>query len=226
MKPSKDELSKLAIAETKLLYGESGKLTVSELVALVMCNSKLSDKYIDLGEKLSSVFASLDELSVQNINSLIKHSGISKREAASLAAAFELGKRVNWARKSEVEIIRTNKDVESLLTPLFKGVMQEEFWTVYLTGTHRVIEKVKICSGNISSTTVDIKLILKRGIENLCSVLIVAHNHPSGDMTPSDTDIELTAKIKQAAALIDIRLLDHVIIGDNCSVSFHEKGIL
>ena len=125
-----------------------------------------------------------------------------------------------------IDTIRNNMDAVRLLEPIIGDLPHEEFWAIYLNGANRVVDKVRISHGGTNSSVVDIKIILQRAIERLASGLIIAHNHPSGDLTPSENDLAVTKKIKDGCSLLDIRLLDHIIIGNGQSFSFLEQNVL
>ena len=102
----------------------------------------------------------------------------------------------------------------------------EEFWVIYLNRSNRIIDKKRISQGGINGTVTDIKVIMKNAIEMLASSFIICHNHPSGNLTPSTADHEITKKIKEAAGLMDIQLLDHIIVTDKSHYSFADEGII
>jgi DNA repair protein RadC len=152
--------------------------------------------------------------------------GIGLRRAERLIVAAEFGRRIAQASTNDVEYVRNDADVAQLMRPLFDGMQHEECWVLYLTSSNRLIERQRLSQGGVQATVVDHRLIIKRALELLATQLIMVHNHPSGSPEPSTADKELTKKVKSAAALFDIRLLDHVIISREGNFSFHREGIL
>lgn len=213
----------MEIAEQKILLGNISKLSDCELLSIIGGDKRSSFAF---AKELLEGVKELKDILKMDYKALSKIPNSSKRQLLPLLASFELSKRLGVNIKEEVEIIKDNKDVERLFMPHLSKCEVEEFWAIYLTGTNRIIKKVKLSSGSISATIVDIKLLLKIGIENLCTSVIVVHNHPSGDLTPSNEDIELTKRIKIGCQAVDISILDHIIIGKGDSVSLLKLGLL
>ncbi|MFI3267634.1 MAG: DNA repair protein RadC [Rikenellaceae bacterium] len=217
------EISHYEIIEQKVLFGEIKKLDDTQLLALIIRDSK--DKSLSKAEKLFNHCDKLEDLLNLTLNDITRISKINKKQAISVCALFELLKRVSESEKINIDTIKSNLDVISIFKPIFQKLEVEELWVLYLTGTNKIIKKLKISSGGTISTFADTKLILKNGIELLASSMIVLHNHPSGDCTPSNDDIEFTNKLKKASELLDIRLLDHIIISETESYSFLEARL-
>lgn len=218
-----EELTPHEIAEQKAIFGDVSSLSDKELIMLILSDRKKGERTT---LQLMVSKKDINEIAELSVNEITKLSGASKTQAAALSAACEFAKRIKINSKPETDTIRNNKDVENIFKNALSNSSIEEFWALYLTGTNKVIERVRISSGGTNVAAVDIKIILKRGIELLATSVIVAHNHPSGDTTPSEEDITLTRKIFEAAKSVDIRLLDHLIIGKENSYSFLEKGIM
>ena len=156
----------------------------------------------------------------------MKIHGIGKAKAITLIAALELGRRRKLSDPKEKFKISSSQDAYNFLSPLVEDLSHEEFRVLYLNRSNRVVDQKKISQGGISGTVIDVRIILKFAIEVLASSLIISHNHPSGNLQPSDADIQITRKIKEAAKWHDIELLDHIIISDKHYFSFSDKGIL
>jgi DNA repair protein RadC len=152
--------------------------------------------------------------------------GIGLKRAERMVVAAEFGRRIARATTNDVECIKTDDDVARLMRPIFEGMQHEECWVLYLTSSNRLIERQRVSQGGVQATVVDHRLIVKRALELLATQLIMVHNHPSGAAEPSLADKELTKKVKSAAALFDIRMLDHVIISREGNFSFRREGIL
>lgn len=148
--------------------------------------------------------------------------GLGLRRARMLLAAAELGRRITAARAAETDVVSSSDDVVRLFRPQLETLSHEECWAVYLTSSNRIIERQRVSQG----TVVDHRLIIKRALELLATQLILIHNHPSGAAEASPQDKVLTERIAQAAALFDIRLLDHIIIAREGDFSFLREGLI
>jgi len=157
---------------------------------------------------------------------LLKLKGIGKAKAISIMAALELGRRRKLSETPAKPKITTSKDVYEELFPLISDLAHEEFWILLLNRANKIIDKYRISQGGTAGTVIDIKIILKRAVEKLASSIILCHNHPSGNLSPSKADINITRKLKESAELMDIKLLDHIIIADNSYFSFIDEGAL
>ena len=151
--------------------------------------------------------------------------GLGLRRARQLLAAAEWGRRVA-SEGVESDFVTTSDDVVRLFRPQLEGLSHEECWVVYLTSSNRIIERQRVSQGGVTATVVDHRLIIKRALELLATRFILIHNHPSGTPEASPQDKTLTDKVVRAAALFDIRLLDHVIIARDGNFSFQASGLL
>lgn len=152
--------------------------------------------------------------------------GVGLRRAARIVAAAELGRRILTLQAAEKTSIQTSDDVIQLFRPELELLQHEECWALYLSSSNRIIERQRISQGGVQGTIVDHRLIVKRALELLATQLILVHNHPSGSAEASDADRHLTSRIAEAAALFDIRLLDHIIISRSDDFSFRSAGLL
>lgn len=211
----------LALSD-RVMIGETSDMDNPELLA-VIAGSDDAATVKRLMRSCSDDIASLAGLSGDDI---AKRGRLGKRQAVAIAAAIELAARMEPSAGELPQEIRTNADVVALFGTEMRGKRQEELWALYLTGGNRLIERRCISIGGASGVTSDIKIVVGRAIELLAAAVIVVHNHPSGDPSPSDEDTELTSRLKQACALFDIRLLDHLIIGDREHYSFLQRGCL
>ena len=210
----------------KLELMGTSSLTNSELLAILISTGTRNRSAVDLSKDLLQLGdGSINELARKNVKELTKVHGIGKAKALTLSAAFELGKR------RKIESIKnsplTGSDmVFKYVQPIVQDCVTEEFWAVALSKANNVIDKAKISSGGVAGTVVDVKCLLKFCIENLASNAIVFHNHPSGNIQPSEADKNITVKIQKALKLCDIHLLDHLITGQNEYYSFADEGRL
>jgi DNA repair protein RadC len=152
--------------------------------------------------------------------------GIGDAKATRILAAIELGKRRQNAPKPVRKSINCSRDAFQLIRNDLSELPREEFWILLLSRSNRLMEKVKISQGGVSGTITDIRIILQSAFSKLASAMILCHNHPSGNLKPSEADLKITNKIKEAAKLMDIAVLDHLIIGDDSYLSFADENLL
>jgi DNA repair protein RadC len=212
--------------EKLIQYGTS-TLSDAELLGILISSGTREKSAIDLGrELLGMVNNSLNALGKLTIADLTKIHGIGNARAVTIAAALELGRRRKLAEIPEVVQIKCSKDVADIFQPILSDLLHEEFWILFLNRSNRVINRMKLSQGGISGTVTDVRLAMKKAIECLASGIIVCHNHPSGNLTPSESDSKITQKIKEAGNLLDIQLLDHLIISDKDYYSFADNGLI
>jgi DNA repair protein RadC len=205
----------------------SSSLSDAELLAILIGSGTKNKSAVDLArELLAMADNSLNELGRLSVDSIRKIKGIGEAKAVTIAAALELGRRRKMAEASEHPQIRSSSDVFGLLSPLMEDLPHEEFWILFLNRANRVTGKMKISQGGVSGTVTDVRIVMKKALETLASGLVICHNHPSGNNSPSDADIRITRKIKEAGALMDIQLLDHLIITGKDYYSFADNGAL
>jgi DNA repair protein RadC len=211
----------------KLYHKGTSSLSDAELLAILIGSGTKSRSAVDLGrELLSLVNNNLNTLGKLSISDLTKIRGIGNARAITIAAALELGRRRKLAGLPDTPQIRSSKDVFDLLCPVLSDLPHEEFWILFLNRSNRVINRMKLSQGGVSGTVTDVRMVMKRAIENLASGIIIGHNHPSGNLSPSESDSRITQKIKEAGTMMDIQLLDHLIITDKDYYSFADNGLL
>ena len=152
--------------------------------------------------------------------------GLGLQRARQVQVAIELGRRVAEQQGETATIITSSDDVVRMMRPQLDKLPYEECWAIYLTNSNRLIEQQRISQGGVQGTVVDHRLVVKRALELLATRLILVHNHPSGAAEPSGADKQLTRQLKEAAALFDIRLLDHLIVAREGEFSFRRAGLL
>ncbi|MDP4209463.1 MAG: DNA repair protein RadC [Bacteroidota bacterium] len=211
----------------KLLQKGIATLSDAELIAIIIGSGNRDESAVGLSKRiLSSVNHNLNELGKLTIDDLQKHKGIGEAKAISIVSALELGRRRKHSEIIDKQKITTSREVFEVFHPLLADLPHEEFWIILLNRSNKIIEKLRVSQGGISGTVTDVRLIMKTGLEKLASALILCHNHPSGNTKPSDADISITQKIKEAGTIMDITLLDHIIITDGCYYSFADNGLL
>jgi DNA repair protein RadC len=168
----------------------------------------------------------INELAKLNVNELKKFKGVGTVKAINIAATFELGRRRNDSSSDQKISIQSSKDAYQFFHARLTDLPHEEFWILILNVRKQLIKYEFIGKGGINGVLVDVRLICKSAIENNASAIVIAHNHPSGNLSPSKEDKTITEKIKQALFVFDIVLIDHLIIGDRNYFSFADEGIL
>lgn len=197
-----------------------------ELLALLVESSTDNRSALQVAENLIKQGGSLSGVAHTELSRLRMSEGIGLKRAERLLVAAEFGRRVSAEVAQSTDSISSDRDVERLMRPYFDGMKHEECWVLYLTSSNRLIEKQRVSQGGVQATVVDHRLIIKRALELLATNIILTHNHPSGAAEPSGADKSLTQKVKDAAALFDIRLLDHIIIASEGSYSFRKQSLL
>lgn len=211
----------------KLLAKGRQSLSDAELMAILIGSGNKTQTAVQLSQSiLNSCSNSINDLAKLQINELKKFKGIGEAKAIAITAALELGRRRKTEEVDDKIKITSSKTAYDVLYSKLSDLPYEEFWVIFLKRNNLIIKTEFLSRGGVSGTVVDVKLILKAALENTASGIILAHNHPSGNLNPSQEDINLTKKIKEASQLLDITLIDHLIIGDSSYFSFADKGIL
>jgi len=211
----------------KLIIKGAAGLSDAELLGILISSGTKEKSAVDLGrELLGSVGNNLNSLGKLSVNDLKKIHGIGAAKAVTIIAALELGRRRKLAEALHSQKINNSKDIAEIFQPLLGDLPHEEFWILFLNKSNKVISKMKLSQGGVSGTVTDVRIIMKKAIEHLASGIIVCHNHPSGNINPSESDIQITNKIKESGNLLDIQLYDHLIISDKDYYSFADNGIL
>lgn len=202
-------------------------LSDAELIAILIGSGTRNKSAVDLAHELLALADnSLPELGKLSVSGIKKLKGIGEAKAVTIAAALELGRRRKMAEAADNPQIRSSADVFNIFSPLMEDLPHEEFWILFLNRANKVQGRMKISQGGVSGTVTDVRIVMKKAIESLASGLVICHNHPSGNNSPSDADIRITQKIKEAGALMDIQLLDHLIICGKNYYSFADNGAL
>ncbi len=204
-----------------------GALTNSELLAIILGSGSKEKSAVDLAKEiLDDCDNNLQRLGKISIDELMNYKGVGLAKAISIAAVLELGRRRQAADVVEKPKITCSRDAYTLLKPQLEDLPHEEFWVLLLNRSNRVLKTERISIGGVSSSMADTRIVFKSAITMLASAVILAHNHPSGALVPSQSDIDLTRKLKQAGKYLNIDVLDHLIIGDKAYYSFCDEGKL
>ncbi len=209
----------------KLLLKGINSLSDAEILAILIGSGSKNETAVDLAKKiLSRVNNNLHELGKLSINELIKNKGIGEAKAITIIAALEIGRRRKLSDILSRKQINKSRDVFEIFHPILSDLPHEEFWILLLNRSNKVISKIKISQGGITGTVIDIKMIIKNALEKLASSIILCHNHPSGNITASNADNDITNKLVEASKLFEIQVLDHIIIGDNKYYSYADDN--
>lgn len=202
-------------------------LSDSELIAIILGSGNRSESAVQLARRmLADHQNNINQLAKLSLPELKKYRGVGQVKAINIAAAFELGRRRNQSEGIEKVKITSSSVAYGLLQKHLSDLPHEEFWVLLLDRANQVTKEECISKGGISGTVVDARIICKSAIENNASGVILAHNHPSGQTTPSDQDLAITKKLKEALKLFDVVLLDHLIIGDQNYLSFADSNLI
>jgi DNA repair protein RadC len=211
----------------KLMNHGIQSLSTSELIAILIGSGIKNQSAVELARKiLGSADNDLDQLGRFSVSDFMKIKGIGKARAIAIVSALELGRRRKLSESANRLKITSSGDVFEVLNQYLADLSHEEFWILLLNRSNKIIEKRKISQGGISGTVTDIRMILKFAIEALASSIILCHNHPSGNLQPSEADIQVTRKLKESSALMDINLLDHIIIAGKQYFSFADEHMI
>jgi DNA repair protein RadC len=211
----------------KLILKGKAALSNAELIALLLGSGTKNESAVDLAKRiLDQSGHNLAELSKYQISDLVKFKGIGTAKGLTILAALELGNRKRSQDALARDKVAGSRDVFELFHGELADAQYESFWVLLLNRANRVIRKVNISEGGISGTVADPKKIFKMSLDHNASSLILCHNHPSGNTQPSEADIRLTRKLKEAGLLLDLPVLDHLILGGDGYFSFADEGMI
>ncbi len=209
----------------KLLYKGVQALSDAELLAILLRTGHTDGSALDLAKNLlARVSHNLQELGRLDVQDLMQMRGIGQAKAITVVAAVELGRRRQAGNPLEKPLIRHSKDAANLLKTLLADHPHEVFAVLFLNRSNRVVHYKITSSGGITGTIVDPRLILRMALEHHAVSFIVCHNHPSGQLEPSRADKDLTRRLREAGALLEIRLVDHIIVSSAGYFSFADQG--
>jgi DNA repair protein RadC len=208
---------------------DKGKATLSdaELLAILIGSGTRNESAVELCKRiLASVDNNLNSLGKLSMKQLMEFKGIGEAKAITIIAALELGRRRRSEEALQQKKISSSLSVFELMQPIIGELPHEEFWILYMNNSNKVIQKNQLSKGGITGTLVDVRLALKTAIEVGAVGLILAHNHPSGSLKPSEADKQITQKLKLAADSLDIKVIDHLIITEKAYFSFADEGLI
>lgn len=211
----------------KLMLKGKTSLSDAELLAILIGSGHREESAVELCKRILAMYNNnLSVLAKQSISKLTAFKGIGEAKAIAIIAALEIGQRRRLSERIVEPIINTSSDVFELISPIIGDLEHEEFWVLYLNNSNKVKFKSPLSKGGITGTVVDIRLLFQTALEQKAVGIILTHNHPSGKVKPSDADIQITKKIKEAGRIMDIQLLDHLIVTEYSYYSFADESIL
>ena len=210
----------------KLMLKGKDALSDAELLAILIGSGSRNESAVALSKRILASVDNLNSLGKLDISQLINFRGIGEAKAITIIAALELGRRRRAEDTVELKKITSSKIAFEIMRPIIGELPHEEFWVLFLNNSNKVISKTQLSKGGISGTIVDTRLVFRLALENRATGLILCHNHPSGNLIPSDADKDITRRIKTAGAILDVKILDHLIITETKYYSFVDEGIL
>ena len=212
--------------EKMILKGPSA-LSNAELLAILIGSGTKEGSALAVAQNiLDKSQNSLNILGKKSMTDLQKEKGIGEARSITIIAALELGKRRKLEEAKEIKRITSSSQAYEYLQPILCDLQHEEFWVLFLNRSNAVIEQFNMSKGGTAGTVIDVRIIMKRGIELLASSIVLGHNHPSGNANPSQADQDITSKIKEAGKLVEITVIDHIIVCEHNYFSFADQGLL
>jgi DNA repair protein RadC len=209
----------------RLAESGAGVLNNAELLAILLRTGLPGENAVQMGHRLLKQFGGLGGLYRVSFDELCNQKGINVAKASQIKAAIELGRRLPKEETDEKPVIKSPADAAILIQYDMIGLPQENLWVFLLDTRNRVLKIEKLYQGSLNSSSVRIGELFKAALTNSAASIILAHNHPSGDPTPSPEDVALTRAAQQAGRLLDVEVLDHIVIGHNKFVSLKDRGL-
>jgi len=209
----------------RLQHHGAGALSHSELLAIILRTGVRGENVLNMAQRLLTTYRGLGGLARASFGELTTEHGLGVSKAAQMQAAFELGRRLLVAAPEDRPQVTSPAEAANLLMPEMALLEQEHLRTLLLDTKHRVLASPTVYVGNVNTSVIRVAELFREAIRLNCVAMIVAHNHPSGDPTPSPEDVRVTEQIVQAGKLLDIEVLDHLVIGQQRYVSLKERGL-
>ena len=202
-------------------------LSNAELMAILIGSGTVQETAVDLSKRiLASVGHDLQSVGKLSITQLMRFKGIGEAKAIKIAAAMEISCRRRETDQKKLDKINTSRSVFEIMNPLLGHLSHEEFWVLFLNNSNKILAKTHLSKGGMTSTIVDVRIVMKQALEHSATAIVLVHNHPSGVPNPSESDTLLTEKFKSAAESLDIRVLDHIIVTEKNYFSFADESLL
>lgn len=209
----------------RLIATGPGGLSKAELLAILLRVGVSGENAVQLAQRILDELGGLAGIQRASVSDMCKIHGLGEAKAAQIKAAIELGTRLAREQSDERGPLSSPADAAALIQLEMQGLVQEELWVLVLDTRNRLIKKEPVYKGSLNLSLVRVGELFKPAIQKSAASLILAHNHPSGDPTPSPEDVALTRSVVQAGKLLDIEVLDHLVIGYGRYVSMKEKGL-
>ena len=211
----------------KLLLKGLRSLSIAELLSIIIGSGTKKVTAVELAKNILKRYNNdISALKKAEVPDLLQFKGIGEAKAISIVACLEISRRCAKANVQTVIKIGSSQDAYAILAPQLKDLQLEEFWVLLLNRNNRVIAEKLVSQGGVSGTVVDPKIIFKLALDHLASAIILCHNHPSGNLQPSQQDIDITRKIVTAGVAIEIKVLDHLIVAQEGYFSFADEGLI
>ena len=205
----------------KLMLKGKASLSDAELLAIIIGSGSRNESAVDLSKRiLGQVQNNLIALGKLSLKQLMEFKGIGEAKAIAIIAATELGRRRRAEEVTDLVKINSSRVIFDVMQPIIGELPYEEFWVIYLNNANKIIHKAQLSKGGITGTVVDVRMILKLALEQNALSFVLVHNHPSGKLFASESDLEITKKIQIAARQLDMHVVDHLIIAENGYYSF------
>lgn len=202
-------------------------LSDGELIAIILGSGNRHETAVDLARRmLAANNNNINELAKLSLAELKKFKGVGEVKAVTIAAAFELGRRRKDSESIEKLKITSSFAAYEHLHKRLSDLPHEEFWILFLNRANQITKEENLSKGGVAGTVVDLRIVCRMAVENSASAIVMAHNHPSGQIVPSEQDKGITKRLKEALKLFEITLLDHLIVGDQKYFSFSDEGQL
>ncbi len=211
----------------KMMLKGAEALSDAELLGILIGSGNTDESAVALMQRvLAAAGNDLNQLGKWEVRDFARFKGMGPAKSITVMAALELGKRRKLQERGERAVIRSSQDIYELFHPLLCDLPTEEFWILLLNQAARVIDRVRISRGGIDQTTADVRAILREALLQRATQIALVHNHPSGNVMPSSEDRRLTQQVQQAARVMNIRVLDHLVVTDGRYYSFNDEGAL
>ncbi|MDY7080644.1 MAG: DNA repair protein RadC [Chloroflexota bacterium] len=209
----------------RLAHAGEDALSTTELLAIILRTGVGGESVLDMAQRLLSRYGGLPGLARASFAELQAEKGLGEAKTAQIKAALELGRRMLLASPGERLVLRSPTDVAQILLAGMSHLEQEHFQVLYLDTRNRLLGSDTVYVGSLNTSHIRVSEVFRDAVKRNCAAIIVAHNHPSGDPTPSPEDVEVTRRLVAAGNLLDIEVLDHLIIGQQRFVSLRERGL-
>ena len=202
-------------------------LSNAELIAILIGSGSVQETAVDLSKRiLASVNHDLQSVGKLSIAQITKFKGIGEAKAIKIAAAMELGRRSRETDQKKLDKINNSQSVFEIMTPILGHLSHVEFWVIFLNNSNKILAKIQLSKGGMTSTIVDVRIVMKHALEYSATAIVLVHNHPSGGLSPSKSDTQLTEKFQLAAESLDIKVLDHLIVTEKDYFSFADERLI